>query len=166
MQTEADNDLYNICLPKSFTNGRLQKVFSCLGSRKSINLMEYASIFYKFHLIDAVQPHFIQPIIRFFELVSDLNVNEISIDKVNQIEQDMIECICENEGAFPHSESLFIMHECIHICHYIKLIGPIKSFWMFGYERFNKFLKQLNHSTKWAQANIIKNYEVISYFIY
>lgn len=68
--------------------------------------------------------------------------------------------MCENEGSYPSFEANFIVHEIFHIYDDIVKFGPIRNYWMFGYERMNKILKSLLHSQAQPHINIINNYLV------
>lgn len=76
------------------------------------------------------------------------------------MEKNIYKIICENEGNYPSFYSNFIVHEIVHICNDIRKFGPVHSYWMFGFERTNKFLKSLLHDEKTPHINIVNNYLV------
>lgn len=80
---------------------------------------------------------------------------------MKEYQSNIINAIVENEGSYPVYYSNFIIHELIHIIEGIENFGPVRSFWMYGFERFNKFLKTILQGQNNPHINIINNYLVI-----
>ena len=91
----------------------------------------------------------------------NISTKTVKLSELDQMKKMVIECICENEGAYPSYYANFIVHELIHLCDAIKNFGPVHVFWMYGFERFNKFLKSILQNKDHPHINIIRNYLVI-----
>lgn len=160
----SDSCLNNISLTKNSINGRVENVFSSPGINNTINLLEYATIFSNFHLINTLDYHILLPIIRLFDNIKQLCSKQFTITKLNELEDEIYETLSLNEGSFPVSECTFLMHEIAHLCHFIRMLGPVRTFWMFSFERFNFFLKNLIHNNTHPHVNLMKNYLVFNYY--
>jgi hypothetical protein len=160
VREECDRRLANVCYPISFIDGRLGEIFSKYGSRKSINWFKYATIFYKFHLLNTLELEILEPFHHLFQSINNITKIKLNKNEIENYYQELIQSICEIEGSLPYSECTFLLHELTHICYYIKQFGPVRSFHMFGFERFNRFMKSLSSNPNNPHISMIKTYMV------
>lgn len=147
-------------MPYSFKDGKIGEIFSLLNSRKSIQIIKYATIFAKFHLLNESDNIYIAPILELFDFMRKIINNEMNLVTFDDLEKELYEIMSKNEGVYPYSECTFIFHEFIHIIYFMKKLGPLRDWWMFPTERMNKFIKNINKVNNNPHFNIARNYQV------
>ena len=58
------------------------------------------------------------------------------------------------EGILPSSHLNPGMHHFVHYAQYTLTHGPLRSFWMMGFERFNKYLKNLVRNNQHPEVGV------------
>ncbi|XP_063946792.1 uncharacterized protein LOC135146808 isoform X2 [Daucus carota subsp. sativus] len=65
----------------------------------------------------------------------------IDIDKLEKIQSQLVETLCQLEKHFPPSFFDVMIHLSIHLVREVKLCGPIFLRWMYPFERYMKMFK-------------------------
>lgn len=141
-------------------------MFANKASRTSVTIIKYGTLFSRFHLSNVSNIQYIMPIIKLFDIIKEMSNYSMKISSLDDLQQRLIKCIVENEGSYPTIDAKFIVHEIFHMVDAIRKFGPVYSFSMVSFERFNKVLKHLAHTQNRPHINIINNYIVIILFLF
>jgi hypothetical protein len=90
-----------------------------------------------------------------FDVMRDLLKNDITISEIPAIRVRAIEALVEFEDVIPKTEHAMIVHLLLHICDMMERWGPVRSVWMFPYERFIGFLSRCIKNRRYPEASLI-----------
>lgn len=78
--------------------------------------------------------------LRYCEVMTALTARTAIVAELDALQLSVVECLSLIELHLPNSEMTIIFHLLLHCVHYIRLWGPISSFWMYPMERYVGFL--------------------------
>ena len=65
---------------------------------------------------------------------------KMSLDK---LEKDLALCLADFEACMPVQWCTQVMHVALHLCEFIRRLGPFREHSMLGFERFHTVIKRL-----------------------
>ena len=65
----------------------------------------------------------------------------INVDKLEKMQSELVETLCQLEKHFPPSFFDVMIHLSVHLVREVKLCGPIFLRWMYPFERYLKAFK-------------------------
>ncbi|XP_074369103.1 uncharacterized protein LOC141709096 [Apium graveolens] len=80
-------------------------------------------------------------IIRFCLFFKAICSKVIDVDKLEKMQSELVETICQLEKHFPPSFFDVMIHLSVHLVREVKLCGPIFLRWMYPFERYMKAFK-------------------------
>ena len=73
---------------------------------------------------------------------------------LNQIHNDLVRALCLFEGIIPTTHLNPGLHHFVHYAQYTMSHGLLYKFWMMGFERFNKHIKNLCRNNDQPEAHL------------
>ncbi|XP_074369118.1 uncharacterized protein LOC141709581 [Apium graveolens] len=80
-------------------------------------------------------------IIRFCLFFKAICSKVIDVDKLEKMQSELVETLCQLEKHFPPSFFDVLIHLSVHLVREVKLYGPIFLHWMYPFERYMKAFK-------------------------
>ena len=100
------------------------------------------------------------------DVLSRVCVEVVDITLLNRLEDDVHRALVLLERDFPVSLHVIVFHLLHHLPFYIRRFGPIYSFWMYPYERFNSWLIRRIKNRRYPEATVIETYRLYEWAQY
>lgn len=101
-----------------------------------------------------------QTLYRLFDVISGICAEDIAMDSVDDLEQETHHALALFERDFPVSLQVIVFHLLHHLPMYIKHFGPVYSFWMYPYERFNSWISRRVLNRRYPESTVIETYRL------
>ena len=95
---------------------------------------------------------------KLLDVITLLYAEEIDMGSIDQLEQDLHRVLALFERDFPLSLQVIVFHLLHHLPRYIKLFGPVYSFWMYPYERFNSWISRRVLNRRYPESTVLATY--------
>lgn len=84
---------------------------------------------------------------------------EIERDEYDEIKHRLHIALAQYELYMPHNLQTIVKHQLSHAPEFVERFGPLRSVWMFGFERAGSVLKRsTEYATKFAELSMVKRY--------
>lgn len=97
-------------------------------------------------------------IIRFCHFFKAICSKVIDVEKLTQMQSDLVETVCELEKFFPPSFFDIMIHLSVHLVREVELCGPVFFRWMYPFERYMKTLKGYVRNRNHPEGCIAESY--------
>ena len=97
-------------------------------------------------------------IIRFCHFFKAICSKVIDVEKLKQMQSDLVETVCELEKFFPPSFFDIMIHLSVHLVREVELCGPVFFRWMYPFERYMKTLKGYVRNHNCPEGCIAESY--------
>lgn len=97
---------------------------------------------------------------KLFDVLSKLCAEVIYQHSLDELEEEVHEVLVLIERDFPVSLQVIVFHLLHHLPTYIRKFGPVYSFWMFSFERFNSWLTRRALNRRYPEATITETYRL------
>jgi len=94
------------------------------------------------------------------DTLTRLCAEEISCEEVQDLESEVHEVLSMVERDFPLSLQVIVVHLLHHLPYFIKRFGPVYSFWMYPFERFNSWICRRIMSRRYPEACVVDTYRL------
>ncbi|XP_072054359.1 uncharacterized protein [Arachis hypogaea] len=100
------------------------------------------------------------PLIRLGSFFRQLCQKSITLQEIDQLEEDIITTLCQLERIFPPSFFDIMIHLPIHLANEVRLGGPVQFRWMYPPERYMCTLKSYVRNRSRPEGSIVEAYLV------
>ena len=100
------------------------------------------------------------------KVLSQLCAEEVDLSRMNAIEDDTHRALSLIERDFPVFLNVIVFHLLHHLPYYIRRFGPLYSFWMYAYERFNSWVIRRVQNRRYPEATVIETYRLYEWAHY
>lgn len=97
---------------------------------------------------------------KLFDVLESICAEDILADSIDALEQQVHTVLALIERDFPVSMQVIVFHLLHHLPMYIKRFGPVYSFWMYHYERFNSWLTRRVLNRRYPEATVVATYRL------
>ena len=157
-KTKSDKRLSNIkgTIASSFP----KKVWEEPWKLKSASKLHYATRYARASLIQCHENNAVMKnILNLFDIISMGCSDRFILKELNDnLLPTLYNLLSEREGLVPLPETTYTMHQLVHVFKDVKISGPPRYTWMFGFERANKYCKNLMHNQRAPINSMMKNY--------
>ena len=101
------------------------------------------------------------------DVVADLCAMSIDPEEMHSLEYRTSRALSLLERDYPVTLHVIVCHLLHHLPMFLRLYGPMHSFWMYPLERFNSWLSQRVLSKRYPESTVLETYrlfEVTSFF--
>ncbi|XP_057747099.1 uncharacterized protein LOC130966327 [Arachis stenosperma] len=100
------------------------------------------------------------PLIRLGSFFRQLCQKSITLQEIDQLEEDIVTTLCQLERIFPPSFFDIMIHLPIHLANEVRLGGPVQFRWMYPPERYMCTLKSYVRNRSRPEGSIAEAYLV------
>ncbi|XP_052111602.1 uncharacterized protein LOC127742970 [Arachis duranensis] len=100
------------------------------------------------------------PLIRLGSFFCQLCQKSITLQEIDQLEEDIVTTLCQLERIFPPSFFDIMIHLPIHLANEVRLGGPVQFRWMYPPERYMCTLKSYVRNRSHPEGSIAEAYLV------
>jgi hypothetical protein len=156
---------------ENLVDARLQRVKSCdmssvprnvykhMGFRSSHQMITFAATLARFCLSDLGSKEHSKTVLAIFDFIKFSTADHFDLLYLqNKALPALYGAMADWEGMFPVSECTYAFHQFLHCISEIPKCGPPRNYWMFSFERVNKYLIGLLRNQAYPIASIAKNY--------
>lgn len=156
----ADKRAESILVPSSF-DWRPRPFFSKTTGMKAHEWHQVVTNgILKFCLRDMLAKKQRKTLFKLFDMLTLLYAEEIDLDSIDQIEEDLHKVLALFERDFPLSLQVIVFHLLHHLPIYLKQFGPVYSFWMYPYERFNSWITRRVLNRRYPESTVLETYRL------
>ena len=101
-----------------------------------------------------------QTLFFFLDVLARLCVEVVDITTLDSLEVDVHRSLSLLERDFPVSLHVSVFHLLHHLPFYIRRFGPLYSFWMYPFERFNSWIIRRVHNRRYPEATVTETYRL------
>lgn len=101
-----------------------------------------------------------QTLFKLFDVVTNICAEDVSMDTIDTLECEIHRALALFERDFPVSLQVIVFHLLHHLPVYVKHFGPVYSFWMYPYERFNSWISRRVMNKRYAESTVIETYRL------
>lgn len=101
-----------------------------------------------------------ETLFKFFDCIADLCAECQNSEEIDQMEVKLNKAMACLERDFPVTLQNVTTHLLHHLPESIKLYGPVYSFWMYVFERFNSWLCKRCLNMRYPEATVIETYMI------
>ena len=101
-----------------------------------------------------------QSLFQLFDVLSKICLEVMSSDVVDKLKEDVHIVLACIERDFPMSIQVITLHLLHHLPLYLERFGPVYSFWMFPFERFNSWISRRVLNRRYPESNIVETYRL------
>lgn len=95
-----------------------------------------------------------------FDTISDICANSVNMDSVDDLERQVHKVLALVERDFPVSMQVIVFHLLHHVPMFLKRFGPVHSFWMYNFERFNSWIIRRVLNRRYPESTVIETYRL------
>ena len=99
-----------------------------------------------------------QTLFKVFDVITSICAEDVSMDTIDTLEYEIHRALALFERDFPVSLQVIVFHLLHHLPMYVKQFGPVYSFWMYPYERFNSWISRRVMNKRYAESTVIVTY--------
>ena len=99
-------------------------------------------------------------IFRLCDTTSKICSEKIILEELCEVEAQVHEVLALLERDFPVSLHVVVFHLLHHLPKFLKQFGPVYSFWMFPFERFNSWISQRVTNRRYPESTVIATYRL------
>lgn len=154
----ADSRAMNVLVPHGF-GWRPREIFNRKYAMKSHEwkLLSSSGIL-KFCLRGMLGSRQRSTLFKLFDVLKRICAESVIIDAIQLLEEHVHTVLALIERDFPLSLQVIVFHLLHHLPRFIKMYGPVYSFWMYRYERFNSWIKRRALNRRYPEATVIQTY--------
>ena len=93
-------------------------------------------------------------------IITQLHAEEIDIRYVDEIEKRVHHTLALIERDFPLSLQVIVFHLLHHLPMFLRRFGPVYSFWMYPYERFNSWITRRVLNRRYPEPTVVETYRL------
>ena len=97
---------------------------------------------------------------KLFDIIKSLCAEDILTNSVDALEIQVHRVLSLIERDFPVSMQVIVFHLLHHLPSFIKRFGPVYTFWMYPYERFNSWLARRILNRRYPEATVVETYRL------
>ena len=101
-----------------------------------------------------------------FDTIRDVCANSINTESIDELEQQVHRVLALVERDFPVSMQVIVFHLFHHIPMFLKRFGPVHSFWMYNFERFNSWITRRVLNRRYPEATVTETYRITAWAQY
>lgn len=102
-------------------------------------------------------------IFKLVDVFQQLNVEETTMQYINNLESNIVETMCQVELHLPLTMQVLSFHLLHHICESLRSYGTVSSMWMAYLERYNKHVSGLIRNRRFPEQSIASSYELMDF---
>ena len=95
-----------------------------------------------------------------FDVIRNICAEEIEMDSIDSLEEQVHKVLALLERDFPVSLQVIVFHLLHHLPMFMKQFGPVYSYWMYPYERFNSWVIRRVHNRRYPESTVIETYRL------
>lgn len=97
---------------------------------------------------------------KLFDAIKFICAEVVLVNSLDGLEDQVHKVLALMERDFPVSMQVMVFHLFHHLPMFIKRFGPVYSFWMYSYERFNSWLTRRILNRRYPEATVIETYRL------
>lgn len=101
-----------------------------------------------------------QTLYKLFDVIRDVCAEDVNIDMTNNLEKAVHHALALFERDFPVSLQVIVFHLLHHLPMFVKRFGPVYSFWMYPYERFNSWISRRVLNRRYPESTVVETYRL------
>lgn len=101
-----------------------------------------------------------QTLFRLFDVITSACAENFAVDSITDLEHKVHRALALFERDFPVSLQVIVFHLLHHLPMYIKRFGPVYSFWMYHYERFNSWISRRVLNKRYPESTVVETYRL------
>ena len=158
--TLADNRARRILVPSGF-DWIPRPIFSKTTGMKSHEWKQIATKgVLKFCLRGMLGRNQRKTLYKLFDLLQCICDDQVNNDSIDELEEEVHTVLALIERDFPVSMQVIVFHLLHHLPFYLKRFGPVHSFWMYNYERFNSWITRRCLNRRHPESTVIETYRL------
>ena len=156
----ADQRAKSIHVPFG-TDWQPRAIFGNPGGMKSHHWKEVATTgILKFCLRKMLNSKQRLSLFTLFDLLTDLCGEDMDSRCIDELEKRVHHALVLIERDFPVSLQVIVFHLLHHLPMFVRHFGPVYSFWMYPYERFNSWVSRRVTSRRYPEAVVVETYRL------
>ena len=101
-----------------------------------------------------------QTLFQFFDILTRLYAKELHPSMVCSLETEVHKGLVLIERDFPLSLQVIVFHLLNHLPTFITWFGPVYSFWMYQFERFNSWICRRILNRRFPESAVVETYRL------
>lgn len=158
--TLADQRAKNVLVPAEF-DWRPREIFRKTTGMKSHEWKQVVTngvlTFCLRKLLRHSQRH---SLFQLFDVITRLCAEDVDSTCISDLECDVHRTLALMERNFPVSLQVIVFHLLHHLPVFLRRFGPVYSFWMYPYERFNGWIARRIHNKRFPESTVIVTYRL------
>ena len=95
-----------------------------------------------------------------FDVLTEVCSEDIDSDLLGGVEKKVHRVLALVERDFPVSMQVIVFHLLHHLPMFLKRFGPVYTFWMYPYERFNSWIIRRVLNRRYPEATVVETYRL------
>ena len=99
------------------------------------------------------------------DVMSELCSETIVQGEIGQLRERVHQVLALLERDFPVSLHVIVFHLLHHLQMFVERFGPVHSFWMYAYERFNSWISRRVMNCRYPEGTVVATYRLLIFHI-
>ena len=104
-----------------------------------------------------------QTLFRFCNVLAQLCVEYVNTALLQQLELDVHHTLSLLERDFPVALHVCVFHLLHHLPFYLNRFGPVHTYWMFPFERFNSWVIRRVQNRRYPESTVVETYRLFEW---
>lgn len=162
----ADERAKRVLVPAGF-DWRPREIFSKTTGMKSHEWKQIAcNGILKFCLRGMLGQKQRKTLYQLFDILTQICAEDIDINSIDGLEQQVHRTLALLERDLPVSMQVIVFHLLHHLPMFLKQFGPVYTFWMYPYERFNSWITRRVLNRRYPEATVVETYRLTEWANY